>query len=86
MRAGYEAAAGYPTAYYGQLARAKLGMDVIVLRQPPRPDPCYQPAVILKLVHAAEMLYAIGERDVVRYFAADLAEQSNDVAPVERTG
>jgi peptidoglycan lytic transglycosylase len=86
MRAGYEAAAGYPTAYYGQLARAKLGMEVIVLRQPPRPDPCYQSAVILKLVRAAEMLYAIGERDVVLYFAADLAEQSNDVALLNALG
>ena len=46
MRAGYEAAASYSTAYYGQLARAKLGIDVVALRQPPRPDPCYQPALV----------------------------------------
>ena len=26
MRAQYEAAARYPTAYYGQLARARLGL------------------------------------------------------------
>src|SRR5207253_3055867 len=66
MRAGYEAAARYPTAYYGQLVRAKLGMDVVALRQPPPPDPCYQPALVGKLLRAAEMLYAIGERDVVQ--------------------
>jgi soluble lytic murein transglycosylase len=39
-RAGYEAAASYSTAYYGQLARAKLGMDLVALRRPTRPDPC----------------------------------------------
>ena len=32
------------------------------------------------------MLYAIGERDVVLYFAADLAEQSNDVALLAALG
>ena len=86
MRAGYEAAARYPTAYYGQLARAKLGMEVIALRQPPRPDPCYQSALVGKLVRAAEMLYAIGERDVVLYFVRDLAEQSNDVTALSALG
>ena len=34
MRDGYEAAARYPTAYYGQLARARLGLDRIELRVP----------------------------------------------------
>jgi soluble lytic murein transglycosylase len=55
-------------------------VDGIALRQPPKPDPCYQPAQVGELVRAAEMLYAIGERDVVLYFAADLAEQSADTA------
>ena len=35
MHAQYEAAAHYPTAYYGQLARARLGLDEIVLQNPP---------------------------------------------------
>jgi len=39
MRASYQAAARYPTAYYGQLARAKLGLDKIELRLPMQPDP-----------------------------------------------
>ena len=34
MRASYEAAARHTTAYYGQLARAKLGLDGIELRAP----------------------------------------------------
>jgi soluble lytic murein transglycosylase len=61
-------------------------MDVVALRQPPPPDPCYQPALVGKLLRAAEMLYAIGERDVVLYFAADLAEQSNDVMALSALG
>jgi soluble lytic murein transglycosylase len=86
MRSAYEAAAHYPTAYYGQLARAKLGMDVITLRQPPPPDPCYQPTLAGKLVRAAEILYAIGERDVVLNFVRDLGEQSNDVTALSALG
>ena len=34
MRADYEAAAQHGTAYYGQLARARLGLDRIELRPP----------------------------------------------------
>ena len=34
MQASYETAARHPTAYYGQLARAKLGLDRIELRTP----------------------------------------------------
>ena len=86
MRTSYEAAAGYSTAYYGQLARAKLGMGGVALREPPRADPCYQPALVGQLLRAAEMLYAIGERDVVLYFVADLAEQSDDVAALSALG
>ncbi|HXR25380.1 MAG TPA: hypothetical protein VN742_08470, partial [Candidatus Binataceae bacterium] len=38
-RTEYEAAARHSTAYYGQLARAKLGIENIELRKPPEPDP-----------------------------------------------
>ena len=34
----YEAAARHPTAYYGQLARARLGLGEIALRPPPELD------------------------------------------------
>jgi soluble lytic murein transglycosylase len=61
-------------------------MDVVALREPPRADPCYQPALVGTLLRAAEMLYAIGERDVVLYFAADLAEHSDDVAALSALG
>jgi soluble lytic murein transglycosylase len=86
MRASYEAAARYPTAYYGQLARAKLGVDKIELRLPLQPDPVSMPAALDELVRAADMLYTLGERDVVLYFVTDLAEQSVDVAALAALG
>ena len=87
MKAGYEAAARYPTAYYGQLARARLGRDVIELRAPsPTLASADGAAPVDERVRAAEMLYEIGERDVVLYFVADLGEQSADVAVLEALG
>jgi soluble lytic murein transglycosylase len=79
MRDAYQAAARYPTAYYGQLARAKLGLDGIELRAL-APDKGRDDAALTDdRVRAAEMLYALGERDVVLSFVADLAERSTDV-------
>jgi len=87
MKAGFEAAARYPTAYYGQLARARLGRDAIELRAPsPTLASADGAAPVDERVRAAEMLYEIGERDVVLYFAADLGEQSTDVAVLEALG
>ncbi len=86
MRASYEAAARYPTAYYGQLARAKLGRDRIDLRAPSPVLASADASATDERVRAAEMLYEIGERDVVLYFAADLGEQSSDVALLEALG
>jgi soluble lytic murein transglycosylase len=74
MRTQYEAASRYPTAYYGQLARARLGVGGIVLRPAP------EPAMDSELVHAASILYAIGERDLALTFVSDLAEESSDAA------
>src|SRR5580692_7664420 len=80
MRAGYEAAASYPTAYYGQLARARLGLDRIELRVPAAVSPVDDMELADERVRAADMLYALGERDVVLYFVAGLAEESTDMA------
>ena len=86
MRANYEAAARYPTAYYGQLARAKLGLERIELRPPLPADPVAASALSDERVRAADMLYALGERDVVLSFATSLAEQSADLAPLAALG
>ena len=80
MRAFYEAAARYPTAYYGQLARAKLGLDSAQLRAPAPAGAAEDATRADERVRAADMLYALGERDVALSFVADLAEESTDVA------
>jgi soluble lytic murein transglycosylase len=74
----YEAAARFATAYYGQLARSKLGVDAISLRSPPQAEPTHDAILTNQLVHAADMLYEVGERDTAVSFFAALGEQSND--------
>jgi soluble lytic murein transglycosylase len=86
MRAEYEAAARHGTAYYGQLARAKLGLDKIELRTPPPPTQDSGAVLSDERVRAADMLYTLRERDVVKGFASDLADQSNDAAVLAALG
>ena len=76
MRAPFEVAARHSTAYYGQLARARLGLSELELQTPPE----HASAASVELVHAAELLYAIGERDLILSFLTGLAEQSDDAA------
>jgi soluble lytic murein transglycosylase len=78
MVASYEKAAQYTTAYYGQLARARLGLDRMELGSPQQVDPFPALAHTDELVRAADLLYQIGERDLVLNFVTDLAEQSAD--------
>jgi soluble lytic murein transglycosylase len=82
MRAQYEVAARYPTAYYGQLARARLGIDEIALRPPPQSVN----VDASEALHAADILYTIGERDLVLHFVADLAEESSAAALIAGLG
>jgi soluble lytic murein transglycosylase len=86
MRTSYEAAARHPTAYYGQLARAKLGLDRLELRGPIPTDPATDAALADERVRAADMLYEIGERDTVVSFVVDLAEDSADVKALAALG
>jgi soluble lytic murein transglycosylase len=86
MRTSYEAAARHPTAYYGQLARAKLGLDRIELRPPPAAGLVDVSAPKDERVRAADMLYAINERDLVLPFVNDFAEESADVATLAALG
>jgi soluble lytic murein transglycosylase len=76
-RGYYDAAARYPTAYYGQLARARLNLDEVTLRGVPEP-----PADLrsLEVARVFEILYAIDARDVIAAMAADLADKANDPA------
>jgi soluble lytic murein transglycosylase len=83
MRVQYEAAARYPTAYYGQLAGARLGLPPAAFS--PAPSPAMD-GVGLELVHAAHILYRIDERDLALSFMTDLAKQSTDVAVLAALG
>ena len=88
MRADYEEAARHTTAYYGQLARARLGFDTVELRTAPQAEVASSSAN--EIVRAVEMLYAVGAREAALSFVADLAEDSRDVptlsAVAEATG
>jgi soluble lytic murein transglycosylase len=83
-RAQYEASAKYPTAYYGQLSRKKLGIETADIRMP-QPDKTAA-AASDERVRAAGMLYAIGEKDLVTPFAADLGEECHDEAVMAALG
>ncbi len=76
-REAYEAAARYPTAYYGQLARAQLHLDDSALREASPPTGERRP---LELGRALEILYAADERDLVAIMAADVADKTSDPA------
>jgi soluble lytic murein transglycosylase len=83
MRAQYESAARYPTAYYGQLARARLGLaDLAVSR--PAPEPAG--ADTSEVLRAATILYEIGEGDLALSFLSDLAAESSDPAVISGLG
>ena len=83
MQAQYEAAARYPTAYYGQLARARLG-----LRRRRGGASAAEPADgdANEPLHAATILYGIGEGDLAMAFLTDLAEESSDPAVIAGLG
>ncbi|RXH26785.1 lytic transglycosylase [Bradyrhizobium nanningense] len=85
-RMSYRAASRYPTAYYGQLARARLGLDRIELRPPSPVLAAAETPPADERVRAADMLYGIGERDVVFYYAEDFAKESTDITALEALG
>ena len=74
-RARYEAASRHSTVYYGQIARARLGLPDLPLRPPPRRAQGATPEV----VRAIEILYALDERDLANIALADLGERSDDL-------
>jgi soluble lytic murein transglycosylase len=77
-RAHYQAAAQHSTAYYGQIARARLGMDELPLRRPPALS--NRAALMnLEVVRAVQLLYAADARELVFPFVSDLAENAMDI-------
>ncbi len=76
-RGYYNEAAKYPAAYYGQLARARLGLNEVNLRALAEPPAGHR---TLEVARALEILYAVDERDLVAGMAADLGDKATDVA------
>jgi soluble lytic murein transglycosylase len=74
-KAHYRAGAAYPLGYYGQLAAAKSGIGEIALRESPTPTQ----AAHNDLVRAVDILYALGERDLIVTILADVADRTQDV-------
>lgn len=77
----YDAASQYTATYYGQLARARLGLPDLGLRGPP-PFTAQDQSILgnLEIVRAAEILYALDERDMLASIYAELGESGTDVA------
>jgi soluble lytic murein transglycosylase len=77
----YQDAARYPTAYYGQIARAKAGLGELTLNPFPALSREQRDKVMhSELVRAAELLYAIDARDLAWTMLADLGDKSTDIA------
>jgi soluble lytic murein transglycosylase len=79
-RAQYQAAAQHSTAYYGQLAAARLGVQNMAVRSPPAR------ATNLEVVRAIELLYATGHGDLAAGALADFGDRASDAAALAAIG
>ncbi|MGV7215888.1 transglycosylase SLT domain-containing protein [Bradyrhizobium sp. UFLA05-112] len=75
-RNAYARAAEQSTSYYGQLARAKLGLPQIELNSAPRG----RGAERLEIVRAAQLLYELDEREIAIPMLADMGENGDPEA------
>ncbi|MDO8878281.1 MAG: lytic transglycosylase domain-containing protein [Pseudolabrys sp.] len=86
-RSFYAKAAEHSATYYGQLARARLGLPELGLRGPPVFTGAERAALSnLEVVRAVEILYALDERDMLTSIFAELGESSTDVAGMAMLG
>ena len=72
-RAAYTRAAEQSTSYYGQLARAKLGLPQIELNGSPRGRGSDR----LEIVRAVQLLYELDEREIAIPIFADMGENGD---------
>ena len=73
----------HSTSYYGQLARAKLGLPQIALRDAPR---AARGAGTFEVVRALELLYALDERDLAATMLSDLGDRVDDIDALAALG
>jgi peptidoglycan lytic transglycosylase len=82
-RADYQAAGRYPTAFYGQLALASLGVKQLPIARPPQPDAATKARFESReLVQVIKRLDAINRGDRNDIFYRALAEQLTDPAEI----
>jgi soluble lytic murein transglycosylase len=74
-RAAYTEAAAQSTSYYGQLARAKLGLPQIELNGAPAARS--RSLERLEIVRAVQLLYELDEREIAVPIFADLGENGD---------
>jgi soluble lytic murein transglycosylase len=74
-RAAYTAAAEQSTSYYGQLARAKLGLPQIELNGVPTARG--RGVERLEIVRAVQLLYALDEREIAIPIFGDMGENGD---------
>ena len=79
-RAAYTAAASQSTSYYGQLARAKLGLPQIELNG--APGARIRGIERLEIVRAVQLLYDLDERELAVPILADMGENGDPDALV----
>jgi soluble lytic murein transglycosylase len=79
-RVAYTSAAEQSTSYYGQLARAKLGLPQIALRGAPVARG--RSVDRLEIVRAVQLLYAVDEREIAVPIFADTGENGDPEALV----
>jgi soluble lytic murein transglycosylase len=82
-RTHYETAARYSTAYYGQLARARLGIGEVTLRGPPELSTDHRR---LEVARAFEILYALDERELASIMAVEFADKATDMHALAALG
>ncbi len=80
-KAFYEQAARQTATYYGQLARAQLGLKDLGLIGPPTlPDEERRVLGNLEVVRAAKLLYQLNERTLLASIYAEIGETGTDIA------
>lgn len=73
-RAAYQSAAAHSTSYYGQLARAKLGLPQIEINRAPGSG--LRGIERFEMVRAVQLLYALNERDLAIPILADMGDNA----------
>ncbi len=73
-RAAYQSAARHSTSYYGQLARARLGLPQIPLNDAPRSG---MRGERLEIVRAVALLYGVGEGGLAAPILAEMGDKAD---------